>query len=78
MKLILNEKQKFLFANAFKILISDFRLSPERAKRLIYSLVTKELQEHKTTLPALAEVSRAERHIFIRRLANKAGERLMS
>lgn len=77
MNLILNEKQKYLLATAYRIITTDFEITPDQTKNLLYGALIKELVMRETTLEALDHVSRAERHIFIRRVANQIGEILM-
>jgi hypothetical protein len=78
MKLILNDKQKFLMGTAYRILVADFDIPPDKTKILIFTMLVKELRARNTTLEALDQVSRADRHIFIRRVANLIGEDLIS
>jgi hypothetical protein len=77
MKLILKEKQKYLIGLGCSILMKDFSFSLENAKKLLLEAITKELKQNNLTMESFESVSRAERHSFIRKVANSIGEQLI-
>ncbi|PJE01810.1 MAG: hypothetical protein CK427_09860 [Leptospira sp.] len=77
MKHILKEKQKYLIGLGCSILMKDFSLSSEDAKKILFEAITKELKLAERNMDSFDSVSRAERHTFIRRVANDIGEQLI-
>lgn len=77
MKIILNEKQKYLIALGYNLLVKEFSFSPDHAKRLLFETLVKELKLRNITMESFETSSRAERHAFIRNVANRIGEHLV-
>lgn len=77
MKIILNEKQKYLIGVGFNLLVKEFFFSPDHAKRLLFESMLKELKLRNITMESFETSSRAERHAFIRNVANRIGEHLI-